>query len=30
MQFENTGTANAITVKVDDVLDAMLDASTLK
>ncbi|NHN26403.1 T9SS type A sorting domain-containing protein [Flavobacterium jejuense] len=30
IQFENTGTANAITVKVDDVLDAMLDASTLK
>lgn len=30
IQFENTGTANAVTVKVDDVLDAMLDASTLK
>lgn len=30
IQFENTGTASAITVKVDDVLDAMLDVSTLK
>lgn len=30
IQFENTGTANAINVKVDDVLDAMLDVATLK
>lgn len=30
IQFENTGTANAINVKVDDALDAMLDVSTLK
>ena len=30
IQFENTGTANAVTVKVDDVLDVILDASTLK
>ncbi|MES2545595.1 MAG: T9SS type A sorting domain-containing protein [Bacteroidota bacterium] len=30
IQFENTGTANAVTVKVDDVLDAKLDETSIK
>ena len=30
IQFENTGTANAVNVKVDDILDGQLDASTIK
>ena len=30
IQFENTGNENAITVKVDDVLDATLDPTTIK
>ena len=30
IQFENTGTANAINVKVEDELDAQLDETTLK
>ncbi len=30
IQFENTGTANAITVKVDDALDTKLDETSIK
>ncbi|MES2545581.1 MAG: T9SS type A sorting domain-containing protein [Bacteroidota bacterium] len=30
IQFENTGTANAVTVKVDDVLDTKLDETSIK
>lgn len=30
IRFENTGTANAITVKVDDVLDTQLDESSVR
>ena len=30
IQFENTGTANAITVKVTDVLDNLLDENSIK
>jgi uncharacterized repeat protein (TIGR01451 family) len=30
IRFENTGTANAISVKVNDVLDPKLDATTVK
>lgn len=30
IRFENTGTANAINIKVTDVLDAQLDETTLK
>jgi len=30
IQFENTGTANAINIKVEDELDAQLDEATLK
>lgn len=30
IQFENTGTANAINIKVEDELDAQLDETTLK
>jgi|GEM_PF-1352496 len=30
IRFENTGSANAINIKVEDLLDAQLDASTLK
>ena len=30
IRFENTGTANAITVKVDDVLDAKLDETSIR
>lgn len=30
IQFENTGTAEAINVKVDDILDSKLDASTVR
>lgn len=30
IQFENTGTANAVIVKVDDVLDAKLDETSIK
>jgi uncharacterized repeat protein (TIGR01451 family) len=30
IRFENTGTANAINVKVDDVLDTQLDASSVR
>lgn len=30
IQFENTGTANAVNVRVNDVLDAQLDETTIK
>lgn len=30
IRFENTGTANALTVRVDDVLDSMLDETTIR
>ncbi|WP_298224691.1 T9SS type A sorting domain-containing protein [Flavobacterium sp.] len=30
IQFENTGTANAVNVRVNDVLDAQLDESSIK
>ena len=30
IRFENTGTANAITVKVDDVLDTKLDETSIR